>query len=115
MAVLLAIVGIAVTMAVIYAIGLHTTMSVFVLNIASIIGLGISIDYSLFMTRRFRDELAQGRSACDAVGWTVATAGESILFSGLIVMIGFSGLLFICVYLMTSLGIGGAVVVGTAV
>ena len=113
--ILLAVVAVPVTLAVIYAIGQHMTMSVFVLNIASIIGLGISIDYSLFMTRRFRDELAQGRSACDAVGWTVATAGESILFSGLIVMIGFSGLLLIGVDLMTSLGIGGAVVVGTAV
>ncbi len=113
--ILLAVVAVPVTLAVIYAIGQHTTVSIFVLNIASIIGLGISIDYSLFMTRRFRDELAQGRSACDAVGWTVATAGESILFSGLIVMIGFSGLLLIGVDLMTSLGIGGAVVVGTAV
>ena len=115
MPILLAVVAVPVTLAVIYAIGQHLSMSVFVLNIASIIGLGISIDYSLFMTRRFRDELAQGRSACDAVGWTVATAGESILFSGLIVMIGFSGLLLIGVDLMTSLGIGGAVVVGTAV
>jgi RND superfamily putative drug exporter len=90
-------------------------MSVFVLNIASIIGLGISIDYSLFMVRRFRDELAEGRSARDAVSWTIATAGEAILFSGLIVMIGFSGLLLIGVPIMISMGIGGAVVVGIAV
>src|SRR5260221_1709393 len=113
MPILLAIVAIPVTMAVIYAIGLHTSMSVFVLNITSIIGLGISIDYSLFMIRRFRDELAGGRSVQDAIGWTVATAGESILFSGLIVMIGFCSLLLIGIELMTSLGIGGAVVVAT--
>src|SRR3989440_354758 len=104
-----------VTMAVIYAIGLHISMSVFVLNIASIIGLGISIDYSLFMIRRFRDELAAGRSISDATGWMVATAGESILFSGLIVMIGFCSLLLIGVDIMSSLGIGGAVVVAIAV
>ena len=85
------------------------------LNITSIIGLGISIDYSLFMIRRFRDELAGGRSVQDAIGWTVATAGESILFSGLIVMIGFCSLLLIGIELMTSLGIGGAVVVATSV
>jgi len=115
MPILLAIVAIPVTMAVIYAIGLHTSMSVFVLNITSIIGLGISIDYSLFMIRRFRDELAGGRSVQDAIGWTVATAGESILFSGLIVMIGFCSLLLISIELMTSLGIGGAVVVATSV
>ncbi len=53
--ILLAIIAIPVTLAVIYAIGQHTSMSVFVLNITSIIGLGISIDYSLFMVRRFRD------------------------------------------------------------
>ena len=115
MPILLAVVAVPVALAVIYAIALHYSMSIFVLNIASIIGLGISIDYSLFMVRRFRDELANGRSARDAVSWTIATAGEAILFSGLIVMIGFSGLLLIGVPIMISMGIGGAVVVGIAV
>jgi RND superfamily putative drug exporter len=115
MPVLLAMVAVPVALSVVYAIALHYSMSIFVLNIASIIGLGISIDYSLFMVRRFRDELAEGRSARDAVGWTIATAGEAILFSGLIVMIGFSGLLLIGVPIMISMGIGGAVVVGVAV
>src|SRR2546430_9685932 len=67
------------------------------------------------MIRRFRDELAAGRSISDATGWMVATAGESILFSGLIVMIGFCSLLLIGVDIMSSLGIGGAVVVAIAV
>jgi RND superfamily putative drug exporter len=115
MPILLAIVAVPVTLAIIYAIGLHMPMSVFVLNITSIIGLGISIDYSLFMIRRFRDELSGGRSTADAIGWTVATAGESILFSGLIVMIGFCGLLLLGVDIMSSLGIGGAVVVANSV
>ena len=112
---LLAIIAIPVALAVIYFIALHASMSIFVLTIASIVGIGISIDYSLLMTRRFRDELAAGRSVRGAVVWTVATAGEAILFSGLIVMIGFMGLLLIGAQLMTSLGIGGAVVVGTSV
>ena len=115
MPILLALVAVPVALAVVYAIAMHYSMSIFVLNIASIIGLGISIDYSLFMVRRFRDELAEGRSARDAVSWTIATAGEAILFSGLIVMIGFSGLLLIGVPIMISMGIGGAVVVGVAV
>src|SRR5207244_8644228 len=113
--ILLAIVAVPVALAVVYAIALHYSMSIFVLNIASIIGLGISIDYSLFMVRRFRDELAEGRSARDAVSWTIATAGEAILFSGLIVMIGFSGLLLIGVSIMFSMVIGGEVVVGVVV
>ena len=115
MPLLLAMVAVPIALALIYAIGLHISMSIFVLNVASIIGLGISIDYSLFMVRRFRDELAAGRSVAEAVGWTIATSGEAIMFSGLIVMIGFVGLLLIRTGLTTSLGIGGAVVVGIAV
>ena len=115
MPLLLAMLAVPVALAVIYAIALHVSMSIFVLNTSSIIGLGISIDYSLFMLRRFRDELASGGSVPDAVGNTIATSGEAILFSGLIVMIGFSGLLLIGIPFMTSVGIGGAVVVAVAV
>ncbi|MGO8948327.1 MAG: MMPL family transporter [Ktedonobacterales bacterium] len=111
----LAVVAVPVALALIYAIALHTQTSVFVLNIASIVGLGISIDYSLFMTRRFRDELACGRSVDQAIGWTVSTAGEAILFSGLTVIIGFCGLLLIGLPFMTSFGIGGAMVVAASV
>jgi RND superfamily putative drug exporter len=114
MPLLLAMVAVPVSLAIIYGIGLHISMSIFVLNVATIIGLGISIDYSLFMVRRFRDELAAGRSVAEAVGWTIATSGEAIMFSGLIVMIGFAGLLLIRVGLTTSLGIGGAVVVAVS-
>ena len=111
----LALVAVPVALGLIYLIALHTQTSIFVLNIATIVGLGISIDYSLFMTRRFRDELANGRSIDEAIGWTVSTAGQAILFSGLTVVIGFSGLLFIGMPLMTSFGIGGAMVVSAAV
>jgi RND superfamily putative drug exporter len=112
---LLAAVAVPVALALVYLIAVHNPTSVFVLNVASIIGLGIAIDYSLFMVRRFRDELAQGRSAREAVAWTVATSGEAILFSGLTVMIGFLGLLLIRSSFMVSFGIGGAVVVISAV
>ncbi|MGI9059796.1 MAG: MMPL family transporter [Ktedonobacteraceae bacterium] len=115
MPILLALVAVPIALAVIYAIAVHLSTSIFVLNVASIIGLGISIDYSLFMTRRFREELAQGRTPQEAIAWMVATSGEAILFSGLTVMIGFLGLLFIGIPFMTSFGIGGAVVVLIAV
>jgi RND superfamily putative drug exporter len=65
--------------------------------------------------RRFRDELRQRDSVREAVAWTVATAGEAILFSGLTVIIGFIGLLLIGLQFMTSMGIGGAVVVAVSV
>ncbi|HLV97181.1 MAG TPA: MMPL family transporter [Ktedonobacterales bacterium] len=112
---LLAVVAVPVALALVYLIAVHTPTSVFVLNVASIIGLGISIDYSLFMVRRFRDELAQGRSPREAVAWTVATSGEAILFSGLTVMIGFLALILIRISFMVSFGIGGAVVVAATV
>jgi RND superfamily putative drug exporter len=111
----LALVAVPVAMAVIYPIAAHNEMSVFVLNIATIVGLGISIDYSLFMTRRFREELGSGRSVQDAIGWTVSTAGEAILFSGLTVIIGFAGMLLIGIQFMTSIGLGGMCVVAAAV
>src|SRR5258708_5748166 len=115
MPLLLALVAVPVALAIIYGVAQHTQTTVLVTNVASIVGLGISIDYSLFMVRRFREELARGRDVRDAVGWTVATAGEAILFSGLTVMIGFIGLLLIGLQFMTSFGIGGFAVVACAV
>ena len=110
----LALFAVPVALAVIDVVAAHTWTSIFVLNVATVIGLGISIDYSLIMTRRFREEIANGRPVREAVAWTVATTGEAILFSGLTVMIGFTALLLIGIPVMSSFGIGGMVVVGTA-
>jgi RND superfamily putative drug exporter len=112
--IVLALVAVPVALAVIYAIALHNTTNVTVLSITSIVGLGISIDYSLFLTRRFREELAHGRAVPEAVAWTIATAGEAILFSAMTVMIGFAGLMLIGIQYMTSIGLAGTVVVGAA-
>jgi putative drug exporter of the RND superfamily len=115
MPLLLAVAAIPVAMAMLYPIALHTPISSFVLSVASIVGLGISIDYSLFIIRRFREELANGHSVAESIGWTLATAGEAILFSGLIVMIGFVALMMIGLSITTSVGIGGAFIVLAAV
>ncbi len=115
MPLILALVAVPIALALIYGVATQSLMNASVLSLASIIGLGISIDYSLFMTRRFREELAAGRSVSEAVAWTVATAGEAILFSGMTVIIGFFGLLLISLQSMSSLGIGGALVVVSAV
>ncbi len=56
-----------------------------------------------------------GARCHDAVGWTVSTAGEAILFSGMTVLIGFAGMLLIGIQFMTSIGLGGMCVVGAAV
>lgn len=108
---LLAGVTVTVAMALIYGVALHTPTNNFVLNITSCIGLGVSIDASLLITRRFRDEMQKHASVSDAVAWTVATAGEAMLFSCLIVLIGFAGLFWERLAFMNVIGIGGMAVV----
>jgi RND superfamily putative drug exporter len=114
MPLIMAIITILLALAVIYPIAEAVPITTSVTSIVSIIGLGLSIDYSLFITRRFREELARGRDTREAIAWTVATAGEAIVFSGLTVIIGFSGLILVGAGL-TSVGLGGAATVAVAV
>jgi putative drug exporter of the RND superfamily len=89
-------------------------MSVYVLSIATMLGLGLGIDYALFAVSRFREEL-ENYPIPEAVSRTVATAGRSIFFSGLAVLIGLSGLLFFPFMFMRSIGVAGVVVVFVSV
>ncbi len=89
-------------------------MSVFVLSIATMLGLGLGIDYALFAVSRFREEL-ENYPVPDAVQHTVATAGRSIFFSGTAVLIGLSGLLFFPFMFMQSIGVAGVLVVFVSV
>ena len=102
----------------IWAIGSVIPMSIFVLNLATLLGLGLGVDYSLLMTSRFREELA-ARDGPDrvpeAVRATVATAGRAVFFSGLTVLLGLLGLVLFEFMVLRSVGIAGAVVVGLAV
>ena len=86
-------------------------ISVFAMNVATLLGLAVGIDYALFMVGRFREELAAGRSVEDAVETTVANAGRSIFFSGITVVVGLLGLMMIPYMSMRSMGLGGALVV----
>jgi len=92
-----------------------TDVSQYALNIVTLIGLGVSIDYSLFVVNRFRDELAQGASREDAMATTMATAGRAITFSGLTVAVGLSAMLFYQGTFLASMGAAGAIVVAVAV
>jgi RND superfamily putative drug exporter len=92
-----------------------TDVSTYALNIVTLIGLGTSIDYSLFLVARFREELAAGASREDALARSLATAGRAVVFSGLTVAIGLSGLLFFEGTFLASLGLAGAIVVAVAV
>ena len=92
-----------------------TDVSQYALNIVTLIGLAVAIDYSLFIVNRFRDELAAGKSRPDALATTMATAGRAITFSGLAVAVGLSAMLFYQGTFLASLGAAGAIVVAVAV
>jgi RND superfamily putative drug exporter len=92
-----------------------TDVSQYALNIVTLIGLGVSIDYSLFVVNRFRDELARGATREAAVATTMATAGRAITFSGITVAVGLSAMLFFQGTFMASMGAAGAIVVAVAV
>ncbi len=95
----------------IYIVAQQVEMSVFVLNIATMLGLSLAIDYSLFIVSRYREELRRGRSVGEAVTRAVATAGKAVTFSGIAVAIGLSGLLLFEAPAIRSIGIAGALVV----
>ena len=90
------------------------SVSIYAPNIVSMIGLGVAIDYSLFVVSRFREEIRE-RSPVEALARTVATAGRAILFSGLTVAIGLLGMLFLGLGNLGSMGWAGTSVVTLAV
>jgi putative drug exporter of the RND superfamily len=92
-----------------------TDVSQYAINIVTLIGLGVAIDYSLFIVNRFRDELAAGATREDAVAIAMSTAGRAITFSGVTVAIGLSAMLFFQGTFLASMGAAGAIVVGIAV
>ncbi len=111
-----------VSLAVIFIVASLTEMSIFVLNLATLLGLGLGVDYSLLMTSRFREELWRrlpsddpGAAIATAVQVTVATAGRAVFFSGLTVLLGLLGLCLFEFTILRSVGIAGAIVVGVAV
>jgi RND superfamily putative drug exporter len=92
-----------------------TELSIYVQNVATMLGLALAIDYSLFMVSRFREELRKGRDVATAVEITVATSGKAVTFSGLAVAVGLSGLLLFEPTALRSFGIGGALTVAASV
>jgi uncharacterized membrane protein YdfJ with MMPL/SSD domain len=98
------------TLAAVYFLAQHVTMSIFVTSVVTMLGLALAIDYSLFMVSRFREELACGGSVEEAIERTVATSGKAVTFSGTAVAIGLSGLLLFRAPTLSSMGIGGALI-----
>jgi RND superfamily putative drug exporter len=105
------IIGIFGTFGVLYALTLVTHVSIFSINLVTALGLGLAIDYSLFMVSRFREELGAGHSVDDAVRTTVTRAGRAIAFSGLTVVVSLSALLIFPLYFLRSFAYAGVGVI----
>jgi RND superfamily putative drug exporter len=87
-------------------VGEFTDVSIFSVNVITALGLGLAIDYGLFMVARFREELTPGRDVGDALAATMATAGRTVLVSGLTVAISLAAMLFFPFMFVRSLGLG---------
>lgn len=99
---------------VLHAVAIFTEVNSFAVNVASLLGLGMAIDYGLFMVGRFREELAQGRSTEQAVSRTVASAGRTVMFSATLLVIALAGLLLFPHGFLKSLAYGGVASVAIA-
>ncbi|MBT2407660.1 MULTISPECIES: MMPL family transporter [unclassified Streptomyces] len=105
---IVAIIG---TNAVLRGLTEFTDVSVFAQNLTTALGLGLAIDYALFIVRRFREELAAGRDPVGAIGATLRTAGRTVLFSALTVAVALSAMLFFPMYFLRSFAYAGVAVV----
>ncbi len=104
--------GVAVILAVLYWLAHVTDLSIFVLNLATMLGLGLAVDYALFVTSRYREELRCNDNDVEAAVTTaIVTAGRAVFFSGLTVLIGLSGLMLFPLMFLQSVGFAGVVVV----
>jgi RND superfamily putative drug exporter len=112
----LAIGGLAIlgTFAELFVLGSVTDVSVFAINLTTALGLGLGIDYALFIVSRFREEIAAGRPTADAVARTVATAGRTIVFSAATVAAALAAMLVFPLYFLRSFAYAGIGVVAIA-
>ncbi len=104
--IVLALTGMAVTFGVLGAASMVTEFNLFVPNIATMIGLGVGIDYALFIVTRFREELAKGRTPADAIVATMTSTGKNVFFSGMIVLVSLAGLLLVNARIFHELALG---------
>ncbi|MFC4373709.1 MMPL family transporter [Nocardia halotolerans] len=111
---LVALVTVLTTMGALWLLTLFTPLAVTATNVASLLGLGLAIDYSLLIVNRYRDELGAGRSPSDAVATTLRTAGRTVAFSALTVAVALAGLLFFPLLAIRSMGYAGIIVAALA-
>lgn len=105
-------VGVGVILLSIYWVAHVTDVSIFALNLATMLGLGLAVDYSLFVTSRYREEMDRnGGDVNGAVVVAIGRAGRAVFYSGLTVLIGLGGLALFPLMFLRSIGIAGVIVV----
>ena len=113
--IIVGVMAIAITLTLVGWVATFFPMSIFVLNMISMIGLGVGIDYSLLVITRFREELNAGLRPREAAAHTFSTAGHAVMVSGMTVVVGFGALLLTPLTETRSVGIAGLLVVAVAV
>ncbi|HEU4398073.1 MAG TPA: MMPL family transporter [Actinomycetota bacterium] len=111
----LAVLAIAAAIGMVAVIGLVFDFSFFVTNMITMMGLAVTIDYSLFIVSRFREERRAGHAKLQAIELAGATANRAVLFSGMIVVLALVGMLLIPTTIFRSLAAGAILVVIAAV
>jgi RND superfamily putative drug exporter len=111
----LGFVSVIVTGALIYFLSLSMSTSVFVTNMASMIGIGVAIDYSLFILARYREERAAGRDPDAARAEALSTSGLAVTFSGLAVIVSLAGLWMVDNQALRSMALGAMTVVAVSI
>jgi len=113
--IVLSLIAITAAVALTALVGQTFSVSVFAINMISMMGLATGIDYSLFIISRYREERVLGRDKIDAITVTGGTASRAVLFSGLTVVLALAGLLLVPTNIFASLAIGAILVVTMSV
>jgi RND superfamily putative drug exporter len=101
--------------AVLSLVARQTELSLFVENTATMLGLGVGVDYSLFVISRFKEELARGRTVDEALAITMRTSGETVVFSGITIVAAMSTLFLVPLGVITSIALGAVIVVAFSI
>ena len=103
-----------VTLGALYFVARGADLSIYVQNIVPLVGIGVGVDYSLFLVRRYAEELRGGCPPAEAVALTMHTSGRAIFFSGLTVVVALAGMFAVGVPIFTGFAIGSIAVVTVA-
>ncbi len=111
---LLGLFSVVITFAAVYAVASHTEVSVYATTMVTMIGIGVAVDYSMFVLARFREELDAGAGVEGAVAGSMRTSGVAVVFSGLTVIVSLASIWIVPVRAVQSMALAAIMVVAVA-